>query len=512
VSDEQDVEQDVEVGVEVGVATDARRRRGHQVRRGPIVGVVVAALVLAVVAQQGAQQGASSGSAGSTASMLTDVGVPPAGVVSSAWYCAAGTSVPNGTARETVEIASLARSDIQATVTVMPGGDATPATRTLQLAPGAQVSVPVADVLATAEPGVMVETVGGAAVVSHVLQHGGDVAMEACTRGASADWWFASGTTVEGSQLDLALFNPFGDDAIVDVSFVTDTGAQEPSDLQAMVVARRSRVTVPVEDSVLRQGRVAAYVHARTGRIVAEQTETFDKVTLDGTTRDGIALSAGAAGPATTWRVPVGSTENGGRAQLAVANFTDSEALVDVATVVVGSGKAPPQKIHVPAQSVIDVDVTQRVPLGSQFAVVAQSKSVGGRPVPIVAQLLASWSPTSPSTGVAGTIGSTLTADRWVVPRPAIGGTATITVFNPGPGGVTASLLPADQVDRTSGPTSEPELAVAPGSAQTISITRVNGSAAVVVTAEHPIVVGLTVLGRAGTAMSTAVPDLSHGA
>ena len=114
--------------------------------------------------------------------------------------------------------------------------------------------------------------------MSHVLEHGGDVAVESCTRTAAADWYFASGTTVEGSQQDLLLFNPFGDDAIVDVSFVTDTGAQEPSALQALVVPRRSRVTIPVQDSVLRQTRVAAHVHARTGRIVAEQTQTFDDV------------------------------------------------------------------------------------------------------------------------------------------------------------------------------------------------------------------------------------------
>ena len=62
------------------------------------------------------------------------------------------------------------------------------------------------------------------------------------------DWYFADGTTVRGTQQYLALFNPFGDDAIVDVTFLTDTGVQEPDALQGVVVPRRSRVSIPVHD------------------------------------------------------------------------------------------------------------------------------------------------------------------------------------------------------------------------------------------------------------------------
>ena len=105
--------------------------------------------------------------------------------------------------------------------------------------------------------------------MSHVLEHGGDVGVESCTRTAAPDWYFASGTTVDGSQHDVLLFNPFGDDAIVDVSFITDTGTQEPAGLQALVIPRRSRVTIPVQDSVLRQTarrRARARSHRTRGR------------------------------------------------------------------------------------------------------------------------------------------------------------------------------------------------------------------------------------------------------
>ena len=88
--------------------------------------------------------------------------------------------------------------------------------------------------------------------------------------------------------------------------------------------------------------------------------------------------------------------------------------------------------------------------------------------MPVVAQLLASWPPASASTGVASTIASTVTATRWVVTQPDVDANVTITVYNPGPDPVTAALLPASEVDRATGPTSEPELAIPAGGVRQI--------------------------------------------
>ena len=45
-----------------------------------------------------------------------------------------------------------------------------------------------------------------------------------CARGGSDRWYFGGGTTVLGANLTLWLFNPFPGDAVVDLSFSTDTG------------------------------------------------------------------------------------------------------------------------------------------------------------------------------------------------------------------------------------------------------------------------------------------------
>ena len=55
----------------------------------------------------------------------------------------------------------------------------------------------------------------------------------------------------------LVLFNPYGDDAIVDVTFLTDAGVQAPEAFQGLVVPRRSRVSLPIADEVRRQDHVA---------------------------------------------------------------------------------------------------------------------------------------------------------------------------------------------------------------------------------------------------------------
>jgi hypothetical protein len=263
---------------------------------------------------------------------------------------------------------------------------------------------------------------------------------------------------------------------------------------------------------VLRQALVAAHVHARTGRIVAEQTQTFDDVTVDGSNRNGIALTAGTTAPSPVWRIPAGSTRDGGRVQLALANFSSDDSRVDVRAVLAGGGDLPAQTVRVPAQGIEVVDVTTRVPLDTDIAVTATVRDVDGRRVPVVAELLATWPKASASTGLAGTLGSTFTATRWVVPVPDVDAEATLTVFNPGTEPVTAELLAAGDVDRAVGPTSEPELAIGPGKVKTVRLSLLGARpVAAVVTANHPVVVGLTLLGDAGAAVSTGLPDLNVG-
>ncbi len=87
----------------------------------------------------------------------------------------------------------------------------------------------------------MVEVDGGPAVVEHEIQGNGDSAMSPCAEEPANDWYFSAGGTARGSAQALELLNPFGDDAIVDIAFLTEGGVQEPQALQGFVVGRRAR-------------------------------------------------------------------------------------------------------------------------------------------------------------------------------------------------------------------------------------------------------------------------------
>ena len=188
----------------------------------------------------------------------------------------------------------------------------------------------VADILATPEPGVVVETTGGPAAVSHQLQHDGDFAVEPCTRAAGPSWYFASGTTVPGAEHDLALFNPFGDDAIVDVTFLTDTGVQQPDDLQAVVVPAPLAHHHPGAERGPAPGarRRPGPRPGRPGRRRADaRSSTAPCPTRARPARASRCRSA-RSHPPTRWWFADGTTDNGGTASLSLANFGDHDARV----------------------------------------------------------------------------------------------------------------------------------------------------------------------------------------
>ena len=195
-----------------------------------------------------------------------------------------------------------------------------------------------------------------------------------------------------------------------------------------------------------------------------------------------------------------------------MANFGTTDARVDVHVVLVGGQKLAPQSVTAPSGGVIALDLTTRAPLDTDYAVTATARDTNGRPVPVVVEMLASWAPTSSTPGVASTLGSTVAARRWVVPQPDADADAFLTLLNPGAAPVTAALLPAAFVDRPTGATSEPEVAVVPGTAEVLQIVNIGHrpGGALVITANHPIVVGLTMLGAAGASISAAIPDLSY--
>jgi hypothetical protein len=427
--------------------------------------------------------------------------VVPARAVSTAWYCAEGTSAATGRARETVIIGNLEDRALEVSVTVMTGGDAAPLTERYELEPYEQRRVEVAGIAESPEPGVVVEVFGGRAVVEHEIQGiAEDVAVGPCARTASTHWYFAEGSTERGAEDWLALFNPFGDDAIVDVSFVDDGGAETPEAGQAIVVPRRSRISVPIHEVARRQGQVGVVVQARTGRVVAERTGIFDGTDA----RSGITLALGVTALATRWRLPILDVGDGTAESLSIANFAEDAADVEVRVLLDGVTNLPPETVDLTGNSIARVDVGARANSGEGYAV----EVVSTTGVPIAVGAFGAWATPSSVTGVATTQGTAAAATRWAfaVGRLDADGESVISALNVSDRPLTVQLYAYTPGDPDS-PASAPAEALPPGERVSFSLGArgVRPDQVIVISADGPIVAGREILGP-GASLAPGVP------
>lgn len=429
--------------------------------------------------------------------------VPPARAASVAWYCAEGTSSLDGRADETVVVANLAKEPIRAAVTVMPGGGAPTKSFAFQVDALAQRRVKVSNVLATPEPGVVVEVFGGPAVVEHEVRGRDDVAVGPCAREPAKRWYFAAGDTARGGEQWLALFNPFSDDAIVDVTFVTDSGVREPAAAQHFVVPSQSRVSMPVHDLARRQERVAVEIRATTGRIVAERSLRYDG--SEGIA--GIAVSLGVTGLARGWTLPFGDAGEGSSQTLAVANFGSSTSTVEVATPLDDTTTIEPQTLDVPAHSVVAVDTDERAPVDVGYAVTVRVV----RGPPVAAEMFGSWVAPAETKGVATSPGTTEGATRWAFATGRLSeqGDAVLSALNVSGRPITVQLYAYTAGDPNS-PTSAPAEAVAPGERATFRLRErdIEPDQVIVVAADGPIVAGRQIE-SGGVSLALGVPERS---
>jgi hypothetical protein len=471
-------------------------------RRGRIIVIV---LVLGCLLGAALLDRGDATEAGESASFVVlGPRVPPADATESAWYCAEGTSNPGGRADERVFIANVGDRVARVRITVMSGPDQVPTVSGLEVQPSTLTSVRVADILAFAEPGVLVEVSGGQAVVTHSISGNGDAGIGPCARDASAQWHFAAATTVRGATLWLALFNPFGDDAIVDIGFLTHTGPLAPGELQGFVVPARSRVTVPVHDQARRDELVATEVIARRGRVVAEQSLVLDG--FDG--RRGLALSLGAPLLARRWEFANASIVEGRTETLVVANPESAPTTATVRTRLDG-GALEPESVQIPARTAVAVDLGRRVPPGVGFSVAVDARS------PVIAETLAALRSPIPENarGIATTVGTTRSARRFVVSpgRVAADSIDLVSVLNAGRSPVTFRVR-VHRGGRVSTPENAARLRVAPGRRVLIDLDRIQvaADAVVEIDATGPVVVDRESSAIPGVSVSAAVPDLDR--
>ena len=402
-------------------------------RRLPIVLTIVALLAAGGLADRAGRPAPAGAREQSPFAMPV---AAPTSALSSTWYCAGGTSQLKGFADGWLVLANSEDRTVHVVVTFIPNDPSIrPRLVPVDVKPLSQLTLHDFDYLQAQFVAATVEVRGGGVVAEHFVLGPGGASVAPCASSASDRWYFADGGTTRDATELLALFNPFPEDAIVDLSFTTEAGGIEPEALQALVVPGRGLSVVNVGDHVVRRRAVSVSIVARSGRLVADRIQSYS----GSAGRRGLALVLGTPSPGTLWYFPEGLVTKGVVERYQLYNPSDQEAKVELA-LGLEKGAAEPFDLTVPGGGRITVLANAEGRIPAEVPHSATVRSVNG--VGVVVERSIDATKPSPRRGLGSTLGARQSARRWLF---AIG-LATDTVDewlvlqNPGTHAATVSV------------------------------------------------------------------------
>jgi len=395
----------------------------------------------------------------------------------STWYCSAGFTTPDASNDHQVIVTNDSDQVASGQLTVFPSlpntlGDMVPierAVQPLQVAPRSQSVVSLAPLVSSLDERLQLETgsfvaalgefeTGGVSVAHAIVTPAGRDAAP-CATSASNSWWFASGTTTNEVQYQLYLLNPFPDDAVVDISFVTDGGIRTPSRFDGRLIPRQSVTMLDISAEVPVWDQVTTEITTRTGRVVAERVQLF----RDPGGPIGVSLTPGVNEMSEQWFFPAGGALLNAAESYVIFNPTDEAAEVefelkpdsadrvgDIAPFGLPIGANERWVVTVsrhgthPVSTVAELDATNIAAPGERYFV--SVRSFNG--VPVVAERVLTR-PIDTQRGVATSFGITMASTDQVLAVPVPLTSTAISVEAAAQSGELAILNPAgDTISR----------------------------------------------------------------
>lgn len=450
------------------------------VRRAPVLVVLVAVLAAMAAAEVGdiGNDGDSPfGTATSFAMPVSD----PVGSLSSTWFCPA-TGVDGD---HSVLVTNHGDQPRSGSLTWL-AADQAPVSEPVDVGAHEGVAVGVAGGVDGAAASAVVEMDGGGVAVTRALSSSDGSGVGLCSSAASDRWYLANGSTSRDATQLLTLFNPFADDAIVDVSFATDQGRDEPEALRGLPIRARSTTVVNLGDVVRRREVTATEVTTRRGRLVVQRMQRFD----GSGGRSGLSLALAAPAAADVWTFPAGVHGDGQGERWHVYNPGERDAVVSL-EVVPDDGDFPvPVERTVAARSQLVIDAAE---IDAVAAGVGHSSSVRSiNDVAVVVERELSAGPPSSRRGWSSAPGSPLAAPAWLLASgdlPYSSGDR-LYVHNPGAEPVRVSVAVLDG-GRTTVLESLQGVELAAAGRQRVDLTEqvTGGPLPLVVQADGPVVV-----------------------
>lgn len=256
-----------------------------------------------------------------------------------------------------------------------------------------------------------------------------------CSNSASRRWLFPAGSSSRGYNMQLVLYNPFPDEAVVRISFVTPNGVRSKANLSNVAIPSGGATTVKVNRFILQQPVLAADVSATRGRIVAWKT-LFSN---DDDRPKGVGGTVGSRAGSTDWYFPSGASGEGIEERMYLLNTTDEEAIVTMSLVGDESVEQPNElvEIEIPRRSSKSVAVSKALGAQDVGGVSAIVHSDNG--VPIFAERAVWYS--GAFKGFSLEVGSPLASASWWLGPAAVAPTQdSIVVLNVGQKEATVTL------------------------------------------------------------------------
>ncbi|HYP24898.1 MAG TPA: DUF5719 family protein, partial [Actinomycetota bacterium] len=300
-------------------------------------------------------------------------------------------------------VTTAARGDEPVTVGFEPASD-----ERVELTPGTvlESKPPTARALDVVGYGAPVD----ASVVTSIDDPISGVGAAGCASEASTRWFFPEGNSTVTHDERLVIYNPFPDEAVVNVSLLTPGGEKSKAGLADRAVPSESSVTLALNDFVLEQKVLGAVVSATRGRVVAWRLTIARPDQLP----SGVQFTLGATRTAETWYFPEGAVGTGFRERLSVLNPGTDEAIVNVT--LVNDARAVPAagstEVQVPPRSSMEIVLDEAALAGERGGAGAIVNSANG--VPIVVERTVFYT-TQEVDGTASEIGSPSPSLRWLL-------------------------------------------------------------------------------------------------
>lgn len=259
-----------------------------------------------------------------------------------------------------------------------------------------------------------------------------------CSERASLHWYFAGGSSTLGVDEHLLIYNPFPDEAVARITFLTDSGRDSPGRLSHVPVPSKSSVTVAVNEFIRLERTLGVQIDSVRGRFVAWRT-LFDHPD-DGPT--GTQMTLGATTPTDTWFFPEGGVGPHVEERISLMNPGEEEARVTITLTAGSEIVQPPELVEIEllsgtstARDLSSVLRGNQQDLGGVSVVVQSTNGVG-----IVAERTMRYTGEGLS-GSAAEVGLPRPSASWLLPPATLNpATDTVVLMNPGASPATVSL------------------------------------------------------------------------